>query len=544
MSREKLFAILAYFSLICATVSMIGIPENARADTWHGGHITGTEEWKPGDNDHIVKEHVYVDMGAILKIYVGSVVKFDDDMGLFVDGKLIIISGYLNYTQVLFTSSNGKPSEGIWYGIQFNMSSTSDSFLANSTIEYATYGVRFAHTNTSARILRDVTITNSTYGIQADTSYIKFVGGEVRDCEYGVNSSWTATEAPQGYVDIVEGAFTNISQVGILLHADVVAQSVRAANIENNTISGNGYGVHLWNASAQIYNNNISSNIRGIRGFGSAAWILSNEMYSNILNGIYFSKGIWASANSVEIEGNLLVNSPLGITVFDSHGNISGNNVSYSNAWGIATANTTGLIENNTLYANGWYNGNWANCINCSGLLVQTPTPNPYDLMVMNNTVVNNSRGVILNGYVFLGNNSIQENYYGIISGYYGSGKAILDNNTISWNSHTGVRLFRTYDFTIAIYNQIENNTIYGAYFDNGANGTLNMNNIANNTKTQDSYGVYNADNSVKIGAKHNWWGDPTGPQHGDNPFGNGDPAWGEMDFDPWESLPIGGAGP
>lgn len=393
-------------------------------------------------------------------------------------------------------------------------------------------------------MLRNVTVRNSTYGIQAETSYLSFVGGEVRDCEYGVSSSWAATEAPQGYVDIVESTFVNNVQVGIWLHADVLTQNVRAANIENNTISGNSFGVFLGNASAQIYNNNISNSLWGIRGSGSAAWILSNKMYSNTIGSIYFSKGTWAAGNSVEIEENLVVNSSRGIYVFDSYTNISGNNVSYSNLVGIATANTTGYIEDNTIFTNGWFDGRWGSCINCSGLLVQTPTPIPYDLMVMNNTIINNSRGVLVNGLVFLGNNTIVQNHYGVMSGYYGSQKVRLDNNSISWNSYAGIYLFRTYDFTTATYNQIENNTVYGAYFDNGANGTLYKNNIANNTKTQDSYGVYNADNSVKIGVKHNWWGDETGPYHSTNPFGIGDPVSDDVDFDPWELSPVSGAGP
>jgi hypothetical protein len=39
---------------------------------------------------------------------------------------------------------------------------------------------------------------------------------------------------------------------------------------------------------------------------------------------------------------------------------------------------------------------------------------------------------------------------------------------------------------------------------------------------------------STILNAEHNWWGDPSGPRHPDNPGGTGDNVSGAVDFTPW----------
>ncbi len=62
-----------------------------------------------------------------------------------------------------------------------------------------------------------------------------------------------------------------------------------------------------------------------------------------------------------------------------------------------------------------------------------------------------------------------------------------------------------------------------------GMNMQVNQNDLAGNT-----YGLYTEPTGAKIDAANNWWGSPTGPNHPDNPRGNGVRVTGAVDYSPW----------
>jgi parallel beta-helix repeat protein len=47
-------------------------------------------------------------------------------------------------------------------------------------------------------------------------------------------------------------------------------------------------------------------------------------------------------------------------------------------------------------------------------------------------------------------------------------------------------------------------------------------------------FGVFNDTRNLKIDARYNWWGSPSGPTHAGNPKGNGDKVSDYVDYDPW----------
>jgi parallel beta-helix repeat protein len=61
----------------------------------------------------------------------------------------------------------------------------------------------------------------------------------------------------------------------------------------------------------------------------------------------------------------------------------------------------------------------------------------------------------------------------------------------------------------------------------------VTCNNISDNT----NYGINNGGANV-LDARHNWWGDDSGPTHPSNPSGTGDAASDNVDFDPWIGKP------
>jgi len=81
----------------------------------------------------------------------------------------------------------------------------------------------------------------------------------------------------------------------------------------------------------------------------------------------------------------------------------------------------------------------------------------------------------------------------------------------------------------------------YGIYVVDGGDLTANGNSIYDNTQ----YGLYSEVSAVAPGltvepidAEENWWGDVSGPTHGDNPSGTGDDVHGYVDFWPWLDGP------
>jgi len=124
------------------------------------------------------------------------------------------------------------------------------------------------------------------------------------------------------------------------------------------------------------------------------------------------------------------------------------------------------------------------------------------------------------------------------------SSSPIVTSNTIT-GCVSGIFVYAYYSYPVPSsptisYNDIADCT-YGVYSWLGATPIINYNNIFGNSE----YGVYNDDCSVTINAENNWWGHETGPYHPEtNPDGQGDAVSDCVDYDPWATEPIPGAGP
>jgi hypothetical protein len=66
-----------------------------------------------------------------------------------------------------------------------------------------------------------------------------------------------------------------------------------------------------------------------------------------------------------------------------------------------------------------------------------------------------------------------------------------------------------------------------------GANPIINNNRIENNR-----YGLIALFPPQPVDARFNWWGHASGPQHEDNPGGQGQPIIGDVGFEPWLNSP------
>ena len=505
--------------------------ENVKAnpDTYHRGHITGDEDWYADGNDHIIVSNVIVDRNATLRIFAGVRVKFNDGTGLYVEGELAVAVNATPESGVLFTSNNSNPYKGIYYGIQFNSTSTTDSYIANSTIEYAQYAIRLDHASPwtiANNLLRD-----NEYGIYSNTSYIRSSDNDILNNTYsGIHTIWADVSTPQNYMRVLRGEISN-NYRGIYIKTYATWLNLNDVLIRDVEVIENFYNVQLDKAHARLIGNNISSgNAVGISLGVSIALIDGNTIDSNAYYGIHL-----ASGSDAEIYNNSISNGWNGISAHESHIEAVGNGILSNTGWGVLLELTDGNLTENNVSDNG--NGIWAH----EGGPAQQPPP----VSIKNNTITYNGLGVAMRcTSMLLTNNTIEHNEYGVRV-YTHSSFIRMDNNSISWNSNSGVYLTQSQTWVHATYNEIENNTIYGVYFQDGADGELCQNNIANNTKTQDSYGVYNADSSVEIDAEHNWWGDSRGPWHyPDNMNTSGDKVSDYVDWNPYETSPIIHAGP
>lgn len=189
------------------------------------------------------------------------------------------------------------------------------------------------------------------------------------------------------------------------------------------------------------------------------------------------------------------------------HCNISGNNVSYNNDYGIrvygmSTGGDYNTITGNTVKHNGGH-----------GIQIYYGEYN----IVTGNTLRNNDGaskgGVYLtqSNYNTISDNIASYNYYGI--GLYASTENDVTGNTVRDNSKYGIRLYDADDNEI-VCNWVADNDEVGFHLTGGTSGSTGNNISCNNIMGN---GVYNAtsggyewnfdnDQSEDVDAKHNYW--------------------------------------
>ena len=116
---------------------------NSFADTYVGGAITGNTTWIAANSPYIVNQNISVNEGITLTIDAGVTVKFDDNLGMIVNGTLEVLG--TEGSPVLLTSSSTEPESGSWGGILFTDTAIgasytgSGTFIDGSLIEWTTF---------------------------------------------------------------------------------------------------------------------------------------------------------------------------------------------------------------------------------------------------------------------------------------------------------------------------------------------------------------------------------------------------------------------
>jgi len=217
--------------------------------------------------------------------------------------------------------------------------------------------------------------------------------------------------------------------------------------VSGNIIMRNGFiglGIHgqeILTRKTKIFNNTICENRVGIgNGMGGIGHIFDNRIFRNDIVGIG-ARGLAAP----RIEGNDIYENHIGLGMREAASFYAMNNNIYNNVLGVAISPTS------------------------SGLQSDLPDFGPYNIILMNNLLLNNAQaGIFVSSFnqttVLLAGNSIEVNKDGqgargggVLLGYPlpGSFTVVMDNNLITGNragpvrNYSGSKLFPAQGATV-----------------------------------------------------------------------------------------------
>jgi len=294
-----------------------------------------------------------------------------------------------------------------------------------------------------------------------------------------------------GNVTINGFSVTSPDVGGIILN---VNSDVTIANVTaNNNVNGSGVVAASATGNVTVTNSTADNNFQP--GFLLVAagniTINSSNADGNGMDGFFI---VPALASVVTINGSS-ANGNVG-NGFDIFGLISGGDViirscsadgNRGNGFGIFVGGEVTISDSN------------ADRNAADGFGIATPS----NVMVTNSTASGNT-----------------DDGFGIIADFLGvGGDVTITRSTADGNSVNGINL----EALVA-----------------GKNFLVYCNNILRNTA-----GLF-LGSDVNVDAEHNWWGDPSGPNHPNNPGGTGNPirdgasgGFGTVDFAPWLSGPF-----
>ncbi|MBI2303897.1 MAG: right-handed parallel beta-helix repeat-containing protein, partial [Chloroflexi bacterium] len=439
--------------------------------------IGSNTTWTLAGSPYVITSSVLVSTGVTLTVEPGVVVKFDDNLGMQVDGTLIA-RGTASQP-ITFTSSRITPAPGAWGFIKLTDSSGdatfdgSGNYLSGSILQYAV---------------------------------VEYAGAT------GSGAVWLERAAP--FVD--HSTIRNNSQSGIYAYNSVNLK------IANNTIFGNtatfGGGIYAYNSTVTITINTIVSNTTssgfggggGINAYYSTATISGNTISGNTAagagGGIYANNGTTTITNNT-ISGNTASHTGGGILSPGGTVTISGNTIVSNTAAGFgggggisATNGGTVTISGNTIFGNTATFGGGIIADYGSTVTISSNTISGNTASSGGGIYAYHGSTATISGNRVVGN--IAPNYAGIYSGTTVVTNSIVANQATSGSSGYG-SVYVSSGSAFSCNTVVSNTAVtWAGVAIGGSPAALGNNNLYGNT----SYEAYN-DSSSAISATNNWWG-------------------------------------
>ncbi len=282
-----------------------------------GGVLSGNTTWSK-DYLYIVTSNVLVPNGVRLTIEPGTVIRFEQNRYLRVDGELVAIGTPDN--PIVFTSNLEAPQQGSYQGIKFTDSAVSAQFdsagnyLSGSTIQYA--DVAFAG---------GTEMGGDGGGIFVEGCSPYFAHNKIHDNATG-GLVLVGSDAMVEYNHV----YNNGGIGGLRLHS---FSGVARFNLLDNNYTERAGGIYVDNSTGIIENNiicrNYSSDNDGGGGMfvsGSHALIRHNVFFEN--QNEYFSGALsFSYEDASTFEFNTVINNRGGIAVGNSKPTIRFNNI-------------------------------------------------------------------------------------------------------------------------------------------------------------------------------------------------------------------------
>lgn len=294
-----------YFTVLVTSV-LLSI-NFLQAQTNVSGVISANTTWTLINSPYIVKSNILVNSGITLNIEPGVVVKFDDNVGIVVNGKIIGDGTPTN--SIIFTSSNITPNAGDWAAIRLSTSASpsiwdgSKNYLSGSKFSYCKFeyaGNSAIYSEVSLYVNNSIFINNKNWGeyrkgiFQSGEQY--YQAGGALTLKGGTslikNSLFYNNQCDNGYghglggaiysfgSDVLNCIFSNNIAIGngeggaIFVKGN--SNRINNCSFINNIGVYNGSSIGVSNGGATIYNSTIYS--KNVSGNG----VLSNDMYGTI----------------------------------------------------------------------------------------------------------------------------------------------------------------------------------------------------------------------------------------------------------------------
>lgn len=324
--------------------------------------------WAKDKSPYVIKDSIAVSDGATLTIEKGVVVKFYNQAGLAILGKLNILGDSLD--RVYFTSLNDDslggdsegdgdyaPEIGDFGGISF-YESDDISNINNLSVNYADNSFSILSSKIN---LSNVNISSSTGSffvekgvadidnILIEDGYLHINNSDIKISNSNINSKNSGS--------IVYGS-SKIDLINTSIISSSISDSVfslykkSSAKVSGCTFSNAGYGIYVYDESSlDIVNSKISGGEYGIFVFDESNLVMNSSIISDqsVVGIQSFYNEDFYSENNIKISKSEIINNNYGFILDDSLFDIKNNSIS-NNRFGAVTHSGNLINLNNNFW--------------------------------------------------------------------------------------------------------------------------------------------------------------------------------------------------
>ncbi|MGD9731944.1 MAG: right-handed parallel beta-helix repeat-containing protein, partial [Desulfamplus sp.] len=241
-----LFLAIVAATLFCGTVVI--------ADTTVSSNITSNTTWIKSSSPYIVTSNISVNAGVTLTIEPGVVIKFGDNIGLWVDGTLNAIGNESNritftgttespdWWRAIFVQNSGSATfdwctisyGGWWDAANIRQSGDSSLLIKNSTVsQSSSYGVYISGSTGTTTLENSTFSKNGASGLYINSSPLV----EASECTFKENGDYGILHEINDSVDYAQNSFIDNADGSVGINGGSITKDTIWAPDPNNSDS-------------------------------------------------------------------------------------------------------------------------------------------------------------------------------------------------------------------------------------------------------------------------------------------------------------------